>query len=158
MRSSGRLLPLLHLLHLLRVPLLHALRLLLMLLLQLLHFRRSGILLRQLLMLDVLPLLEILPILVLLLDYLVLLLLVFFVQRRIPRVGGGALERRQVVRMSRDVRPDSRGNSRCGTVCRDSLLGVIVGSPRMLGLTGHRSNMSATRSRLFLRCSARIDP
>jgi len=136
MRSSGRLLPLLHLLHLLRVPLLHALRLLLMLLLQLLHFRRSGILLGQLLILDVLPLLEVLPVLVLLLYYLILLLLVFSVQSRIPRVGSGALDGRQVVWMSCNVGPGSRGDSWCGAACRDSLLGVIVGSPRMLSLTG----------------------
>ena len=73
----------------------HLLRLLLMLLLNLLHSRWSSPLFRQLLMFRVLLLLEFLPILVLLRHHVVLLLLVFLVQLRVPRLrSSGALDGR----------------------------------------------------------------
>ena len=77
----------------------HLLCLLLVLLLHLLHSFWSSSLLRQLLMFLVLLLLEFLAILVLLRDHLFLLLLVFLVQLRVPRVGSGALDGRQFLRM-----------------------------------------------------------
>ena len=156
--AASRLLSLLHLLHLLRVSLLQLLRLLLMPLLHLLDFRGSSILSRQLLMFLVLLLLEFLPILVLLRDYLLLLLLVFLVHLRVPGVGSGALDGRQVLRMGRKVGASSRGNWRRTTVRRNPLLGVIVCRPRMLSLSGYRSDMSSPRSSLFFRSGARVDP
>jgi hypothetical protein len=93
--ASASRLSLLHLLHLLRVPLMHLLRLLLVLLFNLLHSRRSSLLFRQLLMFRLLLLLQFLPILVLLRDHIVLLLLVFLVQLRVPRLGSsGSLDGR----------------------------------------------------------------
>ena len=109
--AAGRLLSLLHLLRLLRVFLLQLLRLLLVLLLHLLHFRWGSILLRQLLMFVVLLLLKVLPFLGLLRDYGVLLLLVFLVQLRVPRVGSsGMFDGRQFLRMGCHVGAMSRDN------------------------------------------------
>ena len=84
MRSGS--LTLLHLLLLCCVPLLQLLRLLLVLLLQLLSFSLVRFLLRYLLMFLVLFLLQFLPFFVLLRSQLCLLLLVFLVQLRIPRI------------------------------------------------------------------------
>ena len=129
--SAASRLSLLHLLHLLRVPLLHPLCLLLVLLFYLLHFRWSSLLFHQLLMLLVLLLLEFLPILTLRRDGLFLLLLVFLIQLRVPRLGrGGASDGRQLFRMDCGVGASSRSNWRRAVVRRKSLLGVIVGRVR----------------------------
>ena len=102
--AAGGLLSLLHLLRLLCVSLLQLLRLLLVSLLHLLRFRWRSLLSRQLLVFLVLFLLEMLPFLVLLRDYAFLLLLVFLVQLRIPRIGSsGAFDRRQVLGMGCEV-------------------------------------------------------
>jgi len=145
-------------LRLLRVSLLQLLRLLLMPLLHMLRFRWSCLLSCQLLMFLILLLLEFLPILVLLRDYLLLLLLVFLVELRVPRVRSGALDRRQLLRMGRKVGASGRDNCRCAAVGRNPLLGVIVSRPRMLGLSGYRSDMSSQCSSLFFRSGARVDP
>src|SRR5271157_2998683 len=106
----------------------------------------------------VLLLLEFLPILALLRDCIVLLLLVFLVQLRVSRLGGsGALDRRQVLRMGGEVGASSRGNRRRAVVRRKPLLGVTVGGPRMLSLSGYRPNTPATSSSLFLGSGARVD-
>jgi len=128
------------------------------LLLHLLHSLWSSLLSRQLLMLLVLLPLEFLPVLVLLRDYLVLLLLVFLVQLRVPRVRSGALDGRQLLRMDRDVGARRRSRWWSAVVRRKPLLGVIVGSPCMLRLSGYRPNMFATRGSLFFRGGARVDP
>ena len=101
--ATGWLLSLLHVLHLLCVLVLQLLRLLLVLLLHLLRSCWRSVLLRQLLMFLVLLLLEFLPILVLLRDYALLLLLVFLVQLRVPRIGSGGVDGRQVLRMGCEV-------------------------------------------------------
>lgn len=145
----------LHLLCLLGVQLLC---LLLVLLLQLLRFRWRSVLSRQLLMFLVLLLLELLPLLVLLRDYAFLLLLIFLVQLRIPRIGSGGSNGRQLLGMGCEVGAGSRGNWGRAAVRGNPLLRVIVGSPLMLSLSGDRSNMFTARSSLFLRRGALVDP
>jgi hypothetical protein len=99
--------------------LLQLLRLLRVLLFHLLHSRWSSLLFRQLPMFLVLLLLEFLPILALLRDGLFLLLLVFLVQLRVPRLGsGGAFDGRQLLRMDCGVGATSRSNWRRAVVRR----------------------------------------
>ena len=134
--SASQLLPLLHLLRLLRVSLRQLLRLLRVLLFHLLRSCWTGVLLRQLLMLRLLLLLEILPFLVLLRDYVLLLLLVFLVELWVPRVGrGGALDGWQLIRMGCDVGTRSRSDRRSAVVRGNPLLGVIVGRVCVLSLS-----------------------
>ena len=152
------LLSLLHLLRLLRVGLLQFLRLLLVSLLHLLRSFGSSMLFRQLLMLIVLLLLEFLPILGLPCDQLILLLLVFLVHLRVPRLSNsGAFDGRQLLRMGCKVGARSRGNCRRAVVRRKLLLGVIAGSVRMLSLSGYRPGMCLMSSSLFLSGGVRVD-
>ena len=92
----------------------HLLGLLLVLLLHLLHSLWSGLLFRQLLMFLVLPLLEFLAILVLLRDHLFLLLLVFLVLLRVPRVRSEVLDGR--LRMHCRIGAASRSHWRRASV------------------------------------------
>src|SRR5580658_6234184 len=122
-----------------------------MLLLDLLRFDRIDLLFRELLMFVVLPLLEFLPILILFCDYLVLLLLVFPIQLRVPRIRSGRpFDWRQFLRMGRDAGSSGRSHWRRAVVHGKPLLGVIAGRPRMLSLSGYSRDMAATSSRLFL--------
>ena len=148
--AAGRLLTLLHLLHLLRMSLLHLLRLLSMLLLLLLG-SLGSLLPGDLLILFVLRLLEFLPLLILLSDQLVLLLLVFLVRLRIPRVRSCASDRRQLIRMDRGVGASGRRRWRGTMVRRKFLLRTIMGRPLMLRLSRHRPNMFTAGSGLFFR-------
>ena len=158
-RCAAARLSLLHLLNLLRVHFVQLLRLLLMLLLHLLRPFGGCLLLRQLLMFLILRLLEFLPLLVLRGDQLILLLLVFLVHLRVPRFGRGrTLHGRQILRMGREVRTGCCGHRWRAVVSRIPLLRVVMGSPRVLGLSGYSLNMSAFGSGLLLRRGARIDP
>ena len=125
--TAGRLLPLLHLLSLLRVPLLQLLRLLLVLLLHLLYFLRRSILLGQLLMFAFLSLLQILPFLCLLRRQALLLLLIFLIQFCVARIGCcTALDGRQFFGMRSEAGARSCRNRRVAVIRGDSLLRVIA--------------------------------
>ena len=138
--------------------LLQLLRLLLVSLLHLLRFSGTSILFRQLLMLLVLLLLEFLPVLGLPCDQLILLLLVFLVHLRVPRLGSsGAFDGRQFPRMDGKVGVRSRSNCRHAVVRRKLLLWVIASSVRMLSLCGYRPGMCLMSRSLFLSGGVRVD-